>query len=298
MKLSVIIPTYRDWPRLRLCLDALAAQTLPREDYEILVIDNDADTHQPPELPAGACLLHAPEGFSYAARNVGAAAAQGEVLAFTDADCIPEPDWLGAGLRALDAHPDWQLAAGDIAVFSDTPNSVYRYEVLFEFQQATWVRDLHFGATANLFVRRTAFDAVQGFDASMKSGGDADFCHRCHAAGLTLGFAGEAVIRHPSRHRLVEVLQKNRRIAAGFYGHALRDYRGDRAAIARQWLGQWWRPRPREWWHILSGRRGSSQFPLHQRFGVLGLHVLLRYHTAWCILRTHLSEGRSHHDVR
>lgn len=297
MKLSVIIPTYRDWPRLQLCLAALERQTLPRADYEIIVVDNDAETHTRPALPAGVRLLHAPQGYSYAARNAGLAASQGAVLAFTDADCLPEPDWLEAGLAALDARPDWQLLAGRIEVFSDTPNAVFRYESLFEFQQETWVQHLHFGATANLFVRRAACEAVGGFDATMKSGGDADFGQRCHAAGFAIGYSAAACIRHPSRHSLREVLLKNRRIAAGFYGHALRDCAGDRAAVART-LPKWWTPRPREWLHILSGRRGSRRFAFHQRFGVLGVHMLLRYHTAWCLLRTHLSEGRSHHDVR
>jgi GT2 family glycosyltransferase len=293
---SVIIPTFRDWPGVAQCLAALARQTLPAQRFEIIVVDNDA-LHAPPPLPAGVRCLHQPTGFSYAARNAGAAVAQGRVLAFTDADCLPAPGWLQAGLAALDTHPQYALVSGRIEVFSPKPNVVFRYETLFEFQQQQWAEQRHFGATANLFVRRSAFDQLGGFDAGMKSGGDADFGHRAGTLGLRLGYEAQALVLHPSRNTIGEVLQKNRRIATGFYGHMLRDARGNRRRIWRD-VGYWLRPRPREWLHILSGRRGSHRFALHQRFGVLGLHMLLHYHTGFCLLRSHLSRQRSDQGVR
>ncbi len=296
MKVSVIIPTYRDWPRLLLCLDAIAQQTLPRGEFEILVVDNDA-VHAPPSLPDGVRCVHQPEGFSYAARNAGARLALAEVLAFTDADCLPAADWLASGLAALAAQPECGLVAGRIDVFSDVENGVVRYETLFEFQQEIWVKRMHFGATANLFVRRVAYDAAQGFNDTMKSGGDSDFCRRCVALGWPIGYADAVRIRHPSRRTMTEVLQKNRRIAAGFYGHWLRDNGGRRDGLWRQ-LPWWWRLRLREWLYILTGARGSRRYTMGQRFTVLYVHVVLHYHTAWCLLTTHLTRGRSHHDVR
>lgn len=296
LRVSVIVPTYRDWPRLMLCLDALAQQTLPREAFEIIVVDNDA-THQPPALPAEVRCVHAPQGYSYAARNAGADNAKGELLAFTDADCLPEPDWLAEGLAGFEANPGWSLLAGRIEVFTAQENAVSRYENLFEFQQAEWVRLWHFGVTANLMMRRQAFDAVAGFDAAMKSGGDSDFCRRCHALGLAIGYADAAVVRHPSRETLAEVLQKNRRVAAGYFGHALQRRSETGKSLWRQ-LPFWWRLRPREWLHILSGARGSHRYALPHRFGVLGVHLLLHYHTAFCMLRSTLSAGVADRHVR
>lgn len=296
LAVSVIIPTFRDWPGVAQCLHALSQQTLPAGRFEIIVVDNDAE-HAPPALPAGVRCLHQPAGFSYAARNAGAALAKGPVLAFTDADCLPATGWLAAGLAALDAHPECALVSGQIEVFSSRPNTVFRYETLFEFQQQQWAEQRHFGATANLFVRRGAFDRLGGFNAGMKSGGDADFGHRAHALGLRLGYEARALVLHPSRHTVAEVLQKNRRIATGFYGHMLRDADGDTRRLWRD-MFYWLRPRPREWLHIVSGRRGSRRFPLRQRFGVLGLHMLLHYHTGFCLLRSHLSRQRSDRGVR
>lgn len=296
LRVSVIVPTYRDWPRLKLCLDALARQSLPREAFEIIVIDNDA-THQPPPLPAGVRCLHQPQGYSYAARNEGAASASGSVLAFADADCLPDPGWLAAGLAAFESHADWALLAGRIEVFTAQENAVSRYENLFEFQQAEWVRLWHFGVTANLIVRRAAFDAAGGFDAAMKSGGDSDFCRRCHALGFTIGYAEAALVRHPSRETLGALLTKNRRVAAGYFGHALQRRAETGKSLAAQ-LPFWWRLRPREWLHILSGARGSRRYALRHRFGVLGVHLLLHYHTAFCLLRSSLSAGDADRHVR
>ena len=296
MRISVVIPVWRDWPRLALCLDALARQTLPAADFEVIVVDND-DTHAPPPMPAGVRCLHEPRGYSYAARNAGLAVTRGEVIAFTDADCIPDPDWLEQGLAALAAHPEWGLAAGRIELFGERDNAVLRFEQLFEFQQRHYVENLGFGATANLFARRAVVEATGGFDASMKSGGDSDFGRRARMQGYAVGYADGPTIRHPSRATLAAVLQKNRRIAAGFYGHALRDNGGRREGLWRR-LHWWWRPRPREWWLILRGGRGSERYPLRQRWGVLALHALLHYHTAWCLLSTHLTEGRSHRGYR
>ena len=296
MRVSILIPTYRDWPRLLLCLDALAQQSLPREAFEIIVIDNDAN-HQPPPLPAGVRCLHAPQGYSYAARNAGAASATGELLAFTDADCLPDPDWLAEGLASFAAQPDLALLAGRIEVFAAQENAVSRYENLFEFQQAEWVRLWRFGVTANLMVRRPAFDGAGGFNAAMKSGGDSDFCRRCQALGLAIGYAESALVRHPSRETLGALLTKNRRVAAGYFGHALQRRAETGKSLWAQ-LPFWWRLRAREWLHILSGARGSRRYAMQHRFGVLGVHMLLHYHTAFCMLRSTLSAGGADRHVR
>lgn len=297
MKISVIIPTYQDWPRLLLCLNALQQQTLPRDTFEIIVVDNDPAGPTPPALPTGVSYIHQAEGYSYAARNAGARVAQGDVLAFTDGDCLPRPEWLAMGIAVLDSHPEWGLIAGRIDVFTQTENLVSRYENLFEFQQQVWVQTMHFGATANLLVRRHVLESVRGFDEIMKSGGDNDFCRRCRDKGWLIGYADAALVLHPSRHTVSAVLHKNRRIAAGFYSHALRDNGGRHDGLWRQ-LPFWWRPRPMAWLHILTGLRGSNRYAFRHRWGVLWLHMLLHYHTAWCMLRSCLTHEKANHAVR
>src|SRR5262245_46024865 len=100
---SVIIPVYNNPDGLRRCLHALEAQTYPKSRYEIIVVDNGSDT--PPADMVRAfdrvTLLEEAVPSSYAARNRGLAQARGEVIAFTDSDCIPAPDWLAHGVANL-----------------------------------------------------------------------------------------------------------------------------------------------------------------------------------------------------
>ncbi|MGH2411447.1 MAG: glycosyltransferase family A protein, partial [Chloroflexota bacterium] len=98
----MIIPVYNGERVLPDLLEALAAQTYPHQQTEILVIDNNSVDHTRVVIEQwvnrGVTYLRCEKQGSYAARNVGIARAKGEVLAFTDADCRPAPDWIQAGV--------------------------------------------------------------------------------------------------------------------------------------------------------------------------------------------------------
>jgi glycosyltransferase involved in cell wall biosynthesis len=104
---SVIVPHYRDLAGLNLCLSALAAQTYPKDRFEVVVADNASP--EGPELVGEAIggrarLVVVSERGAGPARNGGVAVAKAAVLAFTDSDCVPEPQWLIEGIRALDRY--------------------------------------------------------------------------------------------------------------------------------------------------------------------------------------------------
>lgn len=296
LRVSVIVPTYRDWPRLALCLEGLSRQTLPAEQFEIIVADNDA-TSNPPRLPEGVRYVHAPAGYSYAARNAGAGLARGAVLAFTDADCQPAPQWLQAGLAALDAHPEWDLVGGRIDIVAGQQNTAVRYESLFEFQQRQLVELGGYSVTANLFVRHEAYKARGGFDGTLKSCGDSEFCTRLGQLGHRIGYADAALVRHPARETLPEILDKNRRIASGQYDRLLRESAGSRRRFYSLLLHAF-RPRPREWYYILAGGRGSEVYTPAQRLPVMLLRLFLHYQIAWRMLHGRLSDRRVEHHIR
>ena len=93
---SVVIPVYNDSVRLKTCLQALEAQTYPKEVYEVIVVDNGSDESIEPvvaEFPQARASYETHPG-SYAARNKGVSISRGEVLAFTDLDDILAPDWI------------------------------------------------------------------------------------------------------------------------------------------------------------------------------------------------------------
>jgi glycosyltransferase involved in cell wall biosynthesis len=109
---SVVIPVRDDPAGVLAVTAALEAQTLPRDRFEVIVA---VDGGEAPTVPPGVRVEAEPPRNSYAARN---RAARAEVLAFTDADCVPEPDWLEAGLAALEQA---DVVAGAVRFTLDGP---------------------------------------------------------------------------------------------------------------------------------------------------------------------------------
>jgi glycosyltransferase involved in cell wall biosynthesis len=93
---SIIIPTYRDWNRLGMCLEALKKQSYPKENTEIIIINNDPEDLIPVDFKGNKniTIMNAARNGSYAARNTGLKIAKGEIIGFTDSDCIPNTDWI------------------------------------------------------------------------------------------------------------------------------------------------------------------------------------------------------------
>ena len=111
---SVVIPVWNSPDLIGKCLTALAQQTYPRDRFEVLVVDNgstDATANVARSYPFVA-VLSEPVAGSYRARNRGLRSARGEYVAFTDADCIPDPDWLTAAVRAARLYPQAGVLAG------------------------------------------------------------------------------------------------------------------------------------------------------------------------------------------
>lgn len=281
-RLSVVIPVYRDWVALDRCLDALALQTWPAEDFEVLVISNEAAP--PPDLQRpGVHVLHQPQGHSYAARNAGIAAARGTVLAFTDADCQPDADWLATGWAALHAVEDAALAGGRVQVVAAEQTLATDFDRTFAFQQAEYVASGR-AVTANLFVRRAVIDTVGLFDASLQSSGDFEFCARAVRAGFKLVYAADAVVIHPARDSLAALFRKNRRVAGGFRRREF-DLAAKGRAARLGWAAKAAKPRLRYWWRLLGGREKTGALPTLRRPAVLALHILMHYHFVLSVLR-------------
>lgn len=215
---SVIIPHYNDPASLDLCLNAIEAQRFPREQFEVIVADNAS--------PCGmeavravvrdrARLVEVPEQGAGPTRNGGAAVAEGVALAFTDSDCIPEPGWLEAGLRALGGA---EIVGGGMTVLVDrsqplTPAEAF--ELVFAFDNRSYVEQKHFTVTANLFVRRADFLRVGGFRTGVSE--DQEWCLRARSMGLRIAYADKAEVGHPARKTWAEFIRKWQRLVAEQY---------------------------------------------------------------------------------
>ena len=215
--MSVIIPA-RDAGRwLGACLDAVAAQTAAPA-HEVIVVD-DASVDTTGQLarshPAVTRVVAGSGRGSYAARNAAVAVAAGELLAFTDADCVPDPGWLAAGADAIKRGAD--LAGGEVvSTAAGQLNAWERYDRAVYLRQDELVREERFAATANLFVRRAVVDDLGGFDGSLRSGGDYEFGRRATSAGYRLVYAPEASVVHRPRASLQETWHLHRRLGAGW----------------------------------------------------------------------------------
>ncbi len=201
---DVIVPVRDGGERLRSCLGALREQS--GVTTRIIVVDNgstDGSLAVAEELAD--VVLVEPRPGSYAARNRGIGAATAAIVAFTDADCIPAPTWLSTALAVLDGGGD--LCAGSI-VHDPATTWVGRFDQLCYLDQQAYVADWHFGATANLVVRRSVLTSLGGFLDELVSGGDVDFGRRATAAGFRLEFAADSVVRHEARATLAGVTKK------------------------------------------------------------------------------------------
>jgi glycosyltransferase involved in cell wall biosynthesis len=213
--ISVIIPHYDDPVRLDRCLTSLDRQSVDRSRFEIIVADNRSPIGEAAVAAAiarRATLVIADEKGAGPARNAAVAASTGRILAFIDADCVADPDWLAAGAAALADH---DLVGGRMIVFTesgDRPSAAEAFELVFAFQNEAYVRDKGFSVTANLFTTRAVFDAVGLFRNGVSE--DADWCHRARDMGYRIGYAADAKVSHPARTDWPQLERKFRRINA------------------------------------------------------------------------------------
>lgn len=220
---SVIIPVYNDYDRLKKCLEILDAQTYPKQSYEVIVVDNNStdDISSLVQHFEQTKYEFEPVPGSYSARNKGLAIAKGEILGFTDSDCVPAANWIEKGVANILKYPDCGLVAGRINFSFQNPTNPHPaelYDSLYFLQQKKYIEDDHFGATANVFTTRKIFDAVGLFNATLKSGGDRDWGERVYAAGYEQIYAADVEIAHPARASFQELNTKLRRVyKGGFY---------------------------------------------------------------------------------
>jgi glycosyltransferase involved in cell wall biosynthesis len=192
---SVIVSARNAAATVGATVAALAAQDAD-VPYEVIVVDNGStdDTAEIVARAGSAVRLVRKEPSRVGeARNRGVAAARGNLLAFTDSDCVPEPDWLRAGVRAL---ADSDLVQGRVLPDPAAVRTPFDRSVTIQ-------REYGLYETANLFVRRELFERLDGFEdwlpervVSRPLGEDVWFAWRARRAGARTAFCDDALVHH------------------------------------------------------------------------------------------------------
>lgn len=197
---SVVVPTYRRPERLADCLRSLAALDYPRDRFEVVVVDDGSGTPVvTPSLPVELTVLTPAHAGPAAARNLGAARARGDYIAFTDDDCVAEAGWLRGLAAPLAEAPHHAVGGRTLNALPENPYSSATQLLLdFLYEWSGKSGRGAFFASNNLAVPTRLFRARGGFDTGfpLAAGEDREFCDRWARLGGGLIYAPGAVIHH------------------------------------------------------------------------------------------------------
>jgi GT2 family glycosyltransferase len=211
-RVSVVVCAYDAERTMEACLAALEKLNYP--DYEVIVV-NDGSTDRTLEIAErfGFCrIISQPNMGLSAARNVGAEAATGEIVAYTDSDCVVDPDWLTYLVAKMESAdlvacggpnfppPEDSLVPAAVAVSPGGPTHVLLSDDVAE----------HI-AGCNMAFRRDVLLRLGGFDPVFRAAGDdVDICWRFQDAGYTIGFSPAAVVWHFRRNTVKAYIGQQR----------------------------------------------------------------------------------------
>lgn len=201
--ISVIVPFLNEEKYIRQCIEALLAQTYDRASYELLFIDNGSTDRSADIVReySQIKLLFEPEPNVYRARNTALKEAQGEIIAFTDADCVVASDWLEEIDLAMSRSETAIVlgrrlfapeATAASRIFEDYENTKIEYVLRY------CAREKFFGFTNNMAARREVFERVGMFDEKKMVCGDTDLVCRLavEEPDAVILFSEKMVIRH------------------------------------------------------------------------------------------------------
>jgi|GEM_PF-860521 len=237
---SVIIPVYNDAARLALCLAALETQTYPADRYEVIVVDNNSAV---PVTEAIGSFSHAhfvrePRPGCAPARVTGIGHARGEILASTDADCIPDSSWIANGVECFLNTPNCGLVGGRIEVFCEEPGQMGAAAILSlatHLKQERFLRNGRWAMFANTFTSRQVMERVGPINPNLMMCEEIEWGQRIHAAGYRQAYAPDAVVRHPARSSIRQHCQRALRHELAW--KQLREIAGIGVGV-RFWIGQ------------------------------------------------------------
>ena len=210
MKVSIVIAAHNAAATLGECLAAVENQSYT--DREVIVVD-DGSTDATPEIARKfpVTLIQQPKSGPATARNAGGRIASGDVIAFTDSDCVPHNDWVSRLVEGFDEGVGAVGGTYGIANSASLLARIIHNEI--RSRHAEFGYEVDFLGSYNLAVKRDVFNAMNGFDENFgaASGEDNDLSYRIHDAGHALRYAPAAVVDHYHPERLAPYLRAQMR---------------------------------------------------------------------------------------
>ncbi|MEA5496801.1 glycosyltransferase [Limnoraphis robusta Tam1] len=218
INVSVVVPIYNGEADLPDLIECLRSQTYPQDRLEYLLVDNNSRDRTAEILQTLATDPIRPLSenriqSSYAARNQGIRIAQAEIVAFTDADCRPQPQWLEKLVKPFEDAAIGIVVGEIVALPGQTllEKHADRQDTLSQKHTITH-KFFPYGQTANLAIRRQIFAQVGLFRPYLTTGGDADICWRIQQqTDYKVYFAEDAIIKHRHRATLRQLRSQWRR---------------------------------------------------------------------------------------
>jgi GT2 family glycosyltransferase len=231
---SIVVPTYNRPSHLHGLLQSLALQRFPREQFEVVVVDDGGmrpldSVVAPFQEQLQIRLLRQANRGCAPARQFGIEAARGRFLAFTDDDCRPSPDWLSHLHACLLRHPGSAVIGPTINgldhdLYAETTQLIVNWLTLANVDPEGRV---DYGPTCNIAFPAKLFLEIGGLDKnwSIAGGEDRDLCARWFDAGLDLYFEPQAQVTHFHPLTRAQFLRQH-----FFYGRGARKFRRAKGA--------------------------------------------------------------------
>lgn len=210
-RVSIIIPHLNQPEFLLRCLTSIKAQTYDQTLVEVIVVDNGSK-----KLPTQICqqfpnvkLLAETTPGPGPARNKGIEAAQTEILAFIDADCIADSNWLSALTTALQ-DPSINIVGGDVRIAYEDPKNLTAleaYESVFAYRQKEYIEKKGFSGTGNLATTKHVMRQVGPFR-GIEVAEDRDWGNRAVVLGKKIVYVPVMIVSHPARKTFDELKHK------------------------------------------------------------------------------------------
>jgi len=182
-KLSVIIPALNEEKYIEKCIKAIHELDRINLELEVIVIDNNSNDRTVSIAHECGARVFVKTGMNISAlRNYGVSISKGDLIAFIDADCEVSKDWLSQALKTMieksaDVVGNYYTAPKESGWIGRTSDIIMK---------ENHVKDIKYFPAGNMFLRRSCFEAVGGFDTCLETSEDVDLCHRLRANGYRL----------------------------------------------------------------------------------------------------------------